>query len=84
MISFTGINESIRHIINNNKQKAATERIFNLLQKRHHYKDLYALDLEEEINTPVSSLMLCKNDKNSLLIGTSANILKKYHKPNDF
>ena len=70
MISFTDITESIRRITNNNKQKATTERIFNFLKKRDHYKDLSALDLD-------------KNDKNSLFIGTSTTrISKKDHKSN--
>lgn len=48
-----------------------------------NYKDLSALDLAEEINTPVSTSMLYKNDKNLFFIATSANISKKYHKPNE-
>ena len=83
MISFTDITESIRHIRNNNKQKAASERMVNLLQKRDHYKDWSALDLEEVMNTLVFALMLYKNDKNSLFIGISANTSKKCHKPNE-
>ena len=53
MTSFTDITESIKYIRNNNKQKATTERIFNLLKKRDHEKDLSTLDLEEEYNTLV-------------------------------
>ena len=50
-------------IRNNNKQKVTTERIFNLLKKRDHYKDLSTLDLEEEINAIVSTKTLYKKDK---------------------
>ena len=88
MISFTDITESIWHIRNNNKQKATTERktykdfVF-VKTCQSHYKDLSALDLAEEINIPVSTSMLYKNDKNLFFIATSANISKKYHKPNE-
>ena len=79
MINFTDITESIQHIRNNNQQRATTETIFNFLKKRDHYKELSTLDLEEEINTLASTVILCKNDKNSLFIGTSANASKKDH-----
>ena len=88
MISFTDITESIWHIRNTNKQKATTERktykdfVF-VKTCQSHYKDLSALDLAEEINTPVFTSMLYKNDKNLFFIATSANISKKYHKTNE-
>ena len=83
MTSFTDITESIKYIRNNNKQKATTERIFNLLKKRDHEKDLSTLDLEEEYNTLVPTETLYKNNKNSLFIGTLSNTAKKDHKPNE-
>ena len=79
MISFTDITESIQHMRNGNKQIATTETIFNFINKRDHYKELSTLDLEEEINTLASTIILCKNDKNSLFIGTSAKPSKKDH-----
>lgn len=63
MTSITDITEVKKYIRNNNKQKVITERIFNLLKKREHYKDLSSLDLEEEINTIVSTKKLYKKDK---------------------
>ena len=81
MTSITDITEVKKYIRNNNKQKVITERIFNLLKKREHYKDLSSLDLEEEINTIVSTKKLYKNNKNSLFIGTLANTSKNDPKP---
>lgn len=81
MTSITDITEVKKYIRNNNKQKVITERIFNLLKKREHYKDLSSLDLEEEVNTIVSTKKLYKNNKNSLFIGTLANTSKNDPKP---
>ena len=83
MTSFTDITESIKYIGNNNKQKATTERIFNLIKKRDHEKVLSTLDLEEEYKTLVSTETLYKTNKNSLFIGTLANTSKKDHKANE-
>ena len=73
MISFTDITESIYHIRGTSKQKATTGRILNFLKKKDQYRDLPAADLEEEINTLVTTGLLFKNDKNSFFIRNSAN-----------
>ena len=82
MISFTDITKSSQHNRNNNKHKAVSGWIFNLLKKSDHYKDLSTIDLEEEINTLVSTGMLHKNDNNTLFMWTLANTSKKDHEPN--
>ena len=43
------------------------------MKKKEQYGDLPAADLEEEINTLVTTGLLLKNDKNSLFIRNSAN-----------
>ena len=73
MISFTDITESIYHIRGTSKHKATTERISNFLRKKDEFRDLSPADLEEEINTLVTTGLLFKNDKNSLFIRNSAN-----------
>ena len=72
MISFTDI-KSIYHIRRTSKQKATTERIVNFLRKKDQYRDLPAADLEEEIDTLVTTGLLFKNDRNLLFIRNSAN-----------
>ena len=73
MISFTEITDSIYHIRGTSKEKPTTERILSFLRKKDQYIDLSAADLEEEINTLVTSGLLFKNDKKSLFIRNSVN-----------
>ena len=65
MIGFTDITESIYYIRGTSEQKATTERILIFLRKKDQYRDLSGADLEEEINTLVTTGLLFKNDKNS-------------------
>ena len=77
MISFTDITESIYHIRVTSKKKANKELILNFLRKKDQYSDLPDADLEEEINTLVSTGPLFKNDKNSLFFKNLANMPTK-------
>ena len=49
----------------------------NFLRKKDQYRDLPAADLEEEIDTLVTTGLLFQNDRNLLFIGNSANTPKK-------
>ena len=66
MISFTDITKSIYHIRGTSKKKATTERILNFLRKKDQYRHMFFADLEEEINTLVTTGLLSKKDKNLL------------------
>ena len=61
----------IQYIKNKNHQKATSEKMFSLLKKEDHCKDLSVPEgrnLEEEIGTRISSGKLQKNDNNPLFI----------------
>ena len=58
MVSFTDITESIHHIRRTSKTKATIERISNFLRKKVQNRGLPAANLEEEINTLVTSGLL--------------------------
>ena len=73
MISFTDITENIHHIRATSKQKATTERVLNFLRRKDQYRDLPTADLEEVINTLVTTELLFENYRNSLFIWNSAN-----------
>ena len=73
MISFTDITDNIYHIRETSKQNPTTERILNFLRKKNQYSDLSTADLEEEINTLVTTGLLFKNDRNSLFIRNLTN-----------
>ena len=68
MISFADITENIHHIRATSKQKATTERALNFLRREDQYRDLLTADLEEVINTLVTTGLLFKNYRNSLFI----------------
>ena len=73
MISFTDITDNIYHIRETSKQNPTTERILNFLRKKNQNNDFSAADLEEEINTLVTTGLLFKNDRNSLFIRNLTN-----------
>ena len=73
MISFTDITDNVYHIRETSKQNPTTERILNFLRKKNQYSDLSTADLEEEINTLVTTGLLFKNDRNSLFIRNLTN-----------
>ena len=73
MISFTDITDNIYHIRETSKQNPTTERILNFLRKKNQNNDLSTADLEEEINTLVTTGLLFKNDRNTLFIRNLTN-----------
>ena len=60
MISFVHITKSIYYIRGTSKQKATLERILNFLKKKNQYRNLPAADLEQEINTLVTTGLYLK------------------------
>ena len=68
MISFADITENIHHNRATSKQKATTERVLNFLRRKDQDRDLPTTDLEEVINTLVTTGLLFKNYRNSLFI----------------
>ena len=76
--------ESIHHIQEKSKQKATTEQILNFLRKEDQCSDLPAADLEEEINTLVTTLFIrnllnkpTKDKKMNMMILTTISIMKQ-------